>query len=120
LGVGGGELAATVPGAGDEAGTDRRRLPAEAGRLDPGLGRVERSIGDAGEEEVLPHGEPDVAVAEFLRDRGERAHLLDGQLADRQDDADPVDPRLLLPVDANVALTVNRRTRLGERRVKLL
>ena len=46
-----------------------------------------------------------------LRDLGEAAHLRGGQLADRQHDADPVQPGLLLRMHADMRRAVERRPR---------
>ena len=103
LGVGGGEPAAGVAGAGDEAGADRARLGGEAERLDGGLGDARACrVGHAGDQQVLPDGEADIAVAHLLRDGGEPAHLRRRELADRQHHADPVQAILLLLVDADM------------------
>ena len=69
LGVGGCELAAGVAGAGDQAGADRVRLGGEPERLDRGLGACSLLVGDAGDQQVLPDRQPDLAVAEIARDR---------------------------------------------------
>src|SRR5712672_4781407 len=96
LGVGGREAAADIAGAGDEAGADRARLGGEAERRDGGLGERELVGRHARDQQVLPHGEPDIAVAEIGRDLGEPAHLLAGEPADRKYDADPMAAGLLL------------------------
>ena len=61
----GGEAAAGVAGAGDEAGADRARLGREAERLDRGLGERDLVVRHAGDQQVLPDGEADIAVAEI-------------------------------------------------------
>ena len=96
LGVGGGEAAAGRARAGDEAGADRARPCAEAERRDGDLRLDHARIGNAGDQEVLPHCEPDIAVAETARHLGEAAQLRDLHPSRRQHDADPVQPRLLL------------------------
>ena len=97
LGVGRGELAAGVAGAGDEAGADRDcawwREPSAS------IAACAASTlfgGDAGDQQILPDRETDIAVAEFTRDLGKPAHLRGGDLADRQHHADPVEAVLLL------------------------
>ena len=75
LGVGGRELAAGIAGAGDEAGADRRCLGGEPERLDRGLRQRDLLVRHAGDQQVLPDREADIAVAEIARDLGEAAHL---------------------------------------------
>ena len=70
----------------------------------------------------MPDRETDIAVAEITRNVGEATHLIDGDLADRQHDADPVQPGLLLRMHANMGGAIERRTRLqrfGGTRVEL-
>ena len=56
--------------------------------------------------------EADIAVAEIGRDLGEPTHLRRRQLADRQHDADPVQPRLFLRVHTDMRGAGLRGTRL--------
>ena len=56
----------------------------------------------AGNQKVLPDRKADIAVAELARDIGEPAHLRNAEIADRHHDADPVQPCLLLRVDADM------------------
>ena len=58
----------------------------------------------ARDQQVLPDGEADIAVAERMRDAGKAAHLRGGELADRQHDADPVQAGLLLRVHADMGV----------------
>ena len=68
-------------------------------------------VGDVGDQQVLPDREPQRAAAEALADLGEPAHLLGGDAADRQHDAEIVEARLLLPVHADMAVLVGDRPR---------
>ena len=111
LGVGGREFAAGIAGAGDQAGADVRGLDREPDRLDRGDRQLDVLVAHARYQQVLPDGQADIAVAEILRDLGKPAHLLAGDLAERQRDADPVQPFLLLPVHADMRHAVERRTR---------
>ena len=69
LGVGGGELAADIAGACDEPGADRIGAGRKSERVDPGLRRRDLVRRHARDDEVLPDGEADVAVAELARHR---------------------------------------------------
>ncbi len=70
LGVGSGVLAAGIAGACDESGADRVGFDREAERFDP-LRRCGEICGsDTGDEEILPDGKPQIAVAEFGCDGG--------------------------------------------------
>ena len=75
LGIGQREPAAGIAGAGDEPGADRIRLGRRdrAPRSPPRRLRLVRR--HAGDQQVLPDREADVAVAEFARDLGDPAHL---------------------------------------------
>ena len=48
------------------------------------------SVGDAGDQQVLPDRQPDIAVAQVARDLGKAVHLRDRHAADRHRDADPI------------------------------
>ena len=63
-------------------------------------------VAHAWDQQVLPDGQPDIAVAEILRDFGQSAHLLAGHFSERQRYADPVQPGLLLLVHADMRHTV--------------
>ena len=90
LGVGGGKLAAGIAGAGDEAGADGVGLDGKAERFDALL-RLRELLGrHAGDQQILPDREAQIAVAELARDRGKSVHLRDRHPPDRHDDADPV------------------------------
>src|SRR5439155_16705809 len=86
----------------------------ETGRLDGGLCRLDALFGNARDQEVLPDGETDIAITEIARQRGEPPHLIRGELADRQHDANPAKPVLLLPMSANVRRAIEWRAR-GDR-----
>ncbi len=64
LGVGGGELAAGVAGAGDEPGAAASPWSGEAQGRDGGDAHRRFGIGHAGDQQVLPDGEADIAIAE--------------------------------------------------------
>ena len=68
LGIGGGELAAGIAGAGDEAGANRVGLVARPSASIRACAAVELVRRHAGDQQVLPDREPDIAVAEFARD----------------------------------------------------
>ena len=102
LGVGGCELAAGISGACDETGAHRARLGRQSERGDAVAGARDVLIRHAGDQQVLPHRQPQVAVAEIGRDQRQAAHLFDGQLPGGRDNADPVQPRLLLLVHADM------------------
>src|SRR5262249_5356863 len=111
LGVGGREATAYIARAGDETGADRARAGREPKRFDA-ADRVLDPVGwYAGDEQVLPDGEADVAVAERARDAGEPTHLVRAESADRQHDADPVEPLLRLWVHADMGRAIEGRAR---------
>ncbi len=84
LGVGGREAATDIAGAGDETGADRGRPGVKSERFDRGFGRRGLVVGHAGDQQILPDRQPDIAVAEILRDLGQPAHLCRGEPRDRQ------------------------------------
>jgi hypothetical protein len=83
-----------------EAAKRQPTLPVQATRP----ARIELALveGHARDEEILPDGKTDVAVAEAACNAGEPAHLLCGEPTDRQHDADPVEPLLRLRVHADM------------------
>src|SRR5688500_774124 len=83
------------------ARANRRRLGGEAKRRDRGLNIDNVAVAYAGDEEVLPDGEPDIPIAEGVGDLGKPAHLRGRHLAAWQHDADPVEAGLLLRVNTN-------------------
>ncbi len=114
LGMGGGELAAAVAGAGDEAcadGIGLGRQPERAERRERSLDPLRRHAGD---KQVLPDRKTDLAVAEVARQCGEPAHLVRRHLADGQHHADEMQPRLLLRMHADMGAAVVGGTR-GDR-----
>ena len=111
LGVGGGEAAADIAGAGDEAGADRARADREPQRLDAADGAFDLVVRHAGDQKVLPDREPDIAVAERAGDAGEAADLVRREPADRQHHADEVQPLLLLRMHADMGDAIDRRAR---------
>ena len=123
LGVGGGELAAGIAGAGDEAGADGVGLDGEAERFDPRLRRLELCGRHAGDQQVLPDREPDIAVAQVARDVGEPAHLRDRHAADRQRRRrSSCSPSCFCAMDADMRGAVEgrpRRQRAGHGAVEL-
>src|SRR5262245_56638627 len=66
LGVGGRQLAAGVTGAGHKTCTDGGRFPIETQPLDARLGCPDLRFGNAGDDEVLPNGKADIAIAQVL------------------------------------------------------
>ncbi len=80
--------------------------------VDGGLGERDLVVRHAGDQQVLPDGQADIAVAEIRRDLREAAHLRHGDLADRKHHADPVQARLLLLAHADMRGAVEGRARL--------
>ena len=117
LGVGGGEAAAFVAGAGDRAAEQGCGLVVEAGVADRLLSGFEMFSRDVGNDEVLPDGEAEFAGAEVVGDVGESAHLWRWQAADGNGDADVVEARLRLRMNADVCGAVDGAARfaLGKR-----
>src|SRR5262245_9336041 len=111
LGVGGGELATDIAGAGNESGANRVRAGGQTERFDSRLRRLHVFRVHARNDEVLPDGEADVAVAKVARDLREPPHLIGGHLADREDDADPIALELLLRMHAEMGGAIERRAR---------
>src|SRR5207302_7842454 len=105
------KLATDIAGAGDKAGADRGGFGREPERLDRRLGRTDMLVPDARDQQVLPYGKTDIAVAKIARDRGEGAHLVSGELSHGQDNPDPVQTWLLLRMTSDVGGAVERRTR---------
>ena len=64
----------------------------------------------AGDDQVLPDREPNVAVAEVACDLREPSYLTGGHLADREDDADPISVGLLLRMHADMGGAVEPRS----------
>ena len=79
--------------------------------LDPRLRRRDPLRRHAGDDQVLPNREPDIAVTEFPGHVGEPAHLSSGHLADRKHDADPIAVGLLLRMHADMRGAIEWRTR---------
>ena len=111
LGIRGRELAAGIAGAGDQPGADLRGLDREPDLLDRGNGELDILVAHARDQQVLPDRQADIAVAEILRNLGQPPHLLAGDLAERQRDADPVQALLLLLVHADMRHAVEGRPR---------
>src|SRR5215510_10513867 len=105
LGVGGGELATGIAGAGDKARPKRIGLDRETKRCDVCLRSFEFVGWHTGDQQVLPDGEPDVAVTQFACDLGKPPHLGDAEIADRHNHANPVQTLLFLRVDTDVGST---------------
>src|SRR5215469_9656496 len=110
LGVGGGELATDIAGAGHESCANRVRTGGEAERFDARLRRLHALRAHARDDQVLPDREPNVAVAEVACDLREPSYLFGGHLADREDDADPISVGLLLRMHADMGGAVERRS----------
>ena len=68
-------------------------LDGEAERLDALLRLLQLLGRNAGDQQILPDREAQIAVAELARDGGKPAHLRDRHPPDRHDDADPVAAR---------------------------
>src|SRR3974377_342947 len=102
LSVGGGEFATRIAGASDETRADRISLDRKAERCDTRLRLPELGAPHARDQEVLPNCEPYIAVAPVARDVGEALHLRDRHATDRYHDANPVQPLLLLRMDADM------------------
>ena len=111
FGVGGGKPAAGVAGAGDQPGADLRGLDREPDLLDGGDRKVDILVAYARDQKVLPDGQANIAVAQVLRDFGEPAHLLAGDLTEWQGHADPVQPFLLLLLHTDMGHPVECRPR---------
>src|SRR6185437_9460847 len=103
FGIRGREFAAGIAGTGDQTVSYRASFDREAKCLYPRQRRLQFFRRHAGDQEILPDREADIAVAEFTRNVGESAHLCDVQVADRDDDPDPVEIILLLGVNADVS-----------------
>ena len=82
----------------------------EPERRDRGFGERDLVVRHAGDQQVLPDGEADIAVAEIGGDLREPAHLRDRDLADREHDADPVQAR---PASARARRYARRDRRPG-------
>ena len=91
LGVARREFAAGVAGAGDEARAKVRGLGGQADLRQRRAHARPRRRGDVGDDQALPHGEPDRSAAEAARDVGDAAHLRAGHASQRQRHA-AVDP----------------------------
>ena len=69
--------------------------------------------GDVGNDEILPDGEANFAVAVAVGNLGKSEHLCHGQAAHGDGDADVVQARLRLRVNADVAGAVDGVARLA-------
>src|SRR5260370_1773528 len=96
LGIGRRKLAAGIAGARDQPGAYLRSLDLEADRFDRRNGKSDILVTHARDQQVLPDRQPNITIAEILRDLCQPAHLLARHLAERQRDADPVQARLFL------------------------
>ena len=106
LGIGRRKAASDIACAGDEPGTDRACFGGEPECIDRRFGGRHFSIGHTGDQKVLPHREPDIAVAMLMRNPGKATHLGSRDPRNRQDDADPVETLLLLGVHADVSTAI--------------
>ena len=87
-------------------------LVVEAERGDARLGLRDARVGDAGEEEVLPDGEADVAVAAFARRVAARPRIWSVvSLPTGSTTPIQLQARLLLRMDAEMGEAVRRRAR---------
>src|SRR5205814_2339582 len=73
LGVGQGQTAARIAGAGNETSADRGGRGREVDRLNGGLGGFDAPFRNTRDQQVLPYRETDVAVAEITGNRSEPA-----------------------------------------------
>src|SRR6202011_4720371 len=71
--IGSRELATDIAGAGDEAGADRARAGRQPESLDGSDRFIEAARRNAGDQQILPDREPDVAITGVARDHGEPA-----------------------------------------------
>src|ERR1700676_1730112 len=111
FGVGRRKFAAGIAGAGDQSGANLRRRGLEAHRFDRRNRKYHILVAHARDQQVLPNRQPDVAVAEILRDLPQSPHPLTRYFAERQYETDPVQSRLLLLVDADMCHAVECRAR---------
>src|SRR4029079_18496413 len=111
FGVGGGELASRVAGAGNQTGADRVGRNRQPQSLDPFPGSIEIRRCDARDEQVLPDCEAEVAITELAGDSGQAPHLRDRHPPDRDNDPDPAELVLFLRMNANVRQALERRPR---------
>src|SRR5262249_6811697 len=110
LGVGSRKLAPRIASARDQSGPDGIRFDRKPKRFDPGFCRFQVFRCHARDQQVLPNREPDIAVAHLARDVSESANLCNRQIPDRNDNADPMQPFLLLGVNTNVRCPGERWT----------
>jgi len=113
FGVGGREATAKFPVQATSPARKRRDPRREPERLDGGASFGDSRIWHAGEQEVLPYGQPHAAVAELLRDTRKAASLRWREPPQRQGDADPVN-RVVFEDARQYAQDILPRTR-GER-----
>ncbi len=90
---------------------NRVRAGGQAECLDSRLRRLHVFRIHARDDQVLPDGEPNIAVAEVARDLREPSHLFGCHLADWKDDADPIAVGLLLRMHADMSGAIERRAR---------
>ena len=107
------EFATDIPGAGDHSATDRARRDLQAKRLDRRAGLGEPGFRDIGDQQVLPHRQPQRPGAIMLAEIGEATQLCRLQSSDRQHHADVKKTRLRLRVSSDMAVLVDRPARLA-------
>ena len=98
------EFAVGIAGAGNQATAQIRLLPVQPHfhqRLFDGL---DECVGNVRDDEVLPNGQADFAGAVVVRQISQTQHLFRRDVADRNRHADPVQPGLLLRIDADVGV----------------
>jgi len=88
-----------------------RGLDREPNRLDRGDRELDISSRTPGDQQGSARPSTDIAVAEVLRDFGQSAHLLAGDLPSGSDTPDPVQAFLLSAVHADMGHAVERRAR---------
>src|SRR5258705_4564716 len=112
FGIGRREFAPGISGARDEPGANGVHVGRETETFDLCLRRHDLLRRHSGDDQVLPNGEADVAVAEVPGYFGEPAHLSGGPLADRKPNPPPIAVGLLLRMHADMRDAIEWRTRL--------
>src|SRR6516162_8792779 len=108
-----GEFAANIPGAGDHTAANGARRCSEVQRLDRVLRFPQPGFVDVGDEEVLPHGQPQGAGTEPFGDVRQPTQLGGAQSSGSQRDAYIKKTRLDLRMDADMAVSIDSSARLA-------
>ena len=104
FGVRRGEFAIGIAGAGNQAAAQIRRLPVQTHFHQRLLDGLHECVGNVWHDEILPHGQTDFSRAVVVRQIGQTQHLFRGDVANRNRNADPVQPGLLLRINADVGV----------------